>query len=263
MPWVRIEDDMPNHPKVAKLSDAGFRAYVTAICHAAHFLTDGIVAVESLNKVKPVAVKEVLAAGLFEETTAGIEVHDFLEFNPSREETLERRKVRAEMGSRGGRISAAKRKQELKPRLESQPSKHSSGHSSVDMERSSKQNPTTSRIHPLPSLDPNKEPISEGGGPRSRTPAFSGDSGEGNGRDPLGLSAPPEVQAAAAKRQAGDAWFESGGTSEKPPPWLTALSYGPESRNDERERLLLWEGGDDEAFTRHVADRAFEMGPTP
>jgi hypothetical protein len=81
----------------------------------------------------------------------------------------------------------------------------------------------------------------------------------GNGRDPLGPSAPPEARAAAEKRRLGDAWFESGGATEKPEAWLTAVSYGPESRNDERERLLLWEGGDDAAFTRHV----FEMGPTP
>jgi hypothetical protein len=116
-------------------------------------------------------------------------------------------------------------------------------------------------------------PISDSGlrTPDSRTAAGRGEDfsrvHRERERDPFGPDAPPEARAAAEKRRAGDAWFDSGGTSRKPEPWLTALSYGPDSRNDERERLLLWESGDDEAFTRHVAPREesslAEAGPTP
>jgi hypothetical protein len=123
------------------------------------------------------------------------------------------------------------------------------------------------RKKPVPSRADSGLPISDSGlrTPDSRTAAVRGVGGSSvpRERDPLGPDAPPEVRVAAEKRRVGDAWFESGGTSEKPEPWLTAMSYGPDSRNDERERLLLWEGGDDQAFTRYVSERAFEMGPTP
>jgi hypothetical protein len=110
-------------------------------------------------------------------------------------------------------------------------------------------------------------------GLRIRTPdTDSGLSGAehqaGNGRDPLSPEAPEPVRSAARKALALIAWDEEASdrlrTGEqdlppRPPPFEPASAYGPDSRNDERERLLLWEGGDDEAFTRHV----FEMGPTP
>lgn len=185
MPWVRIEDDMPNHPKVAKLSDAGFRAYVTAICHAAHFLTDGRVAVESLQKVRPAAVKEVLAAGLFEETEKGIAVHDFLDFNPSRDETLERRRMRAELGARGGHAKAAKRYQTASgepARSQGLATDAASKTLANSWQKSSKSLPRSPSPSP-PSPTGIPESISEGGGTRPEPPGFSGDFDGGNGKD--------------------------------------------------------------------------------
>ena len=41
MTWLRIDDCMPDHPKVDGLSDRAFRAHVTGLCYCARHLTDG------------------------------------------------------------------------------------------------------------------------------------------------------------------------------------------------------------------------------
>lgn len=78
-------------------------------------------------------------------------------------------------------------------------------------------------------------------------------------RDPFGPGVPEEVRAAGEKRRIDEEWIKSGGKTAKAQPFLPPSSYGPDSRNDERERLLIWEGGNDEAFTRQVAKAAGDL----
>ena len=41
MTWVKVDDALPEHPKVARLSDAAFRVHISALCYSARNLTDG------------------------------------------------------------------------------------------------------------------------------------------------------------------------------------------------------------------------------
>ena len=41
MSWVRIEDRFALHPKVVGLSDGAFRLYVSGLCYANLYHTDG------------------------------------------------------------------------------------------------------------------------------------------------------------------------------------------------------------------------------
>ena len=43
MSWVRLDDNFPNHPKVVGLSDQAFRLYISGLCYASHYLTDGLI----------------------------------------------------------------------------------------------------------------------------------------------------------------------------------------------------------------------------
>ena len=93
MPWIRLEDNFPEHPKILALSDAAFRLHVRAIGYAARHLTDGCVrsaAFRSMTRRQSLAT-ELIAAGIWEATDDGFHIHDYLAYQPSRTEVEERR----------------------------------------------------------------------------------------------------------------------------------------------------------------------------
>lgn len=91
MSWLRIEGRMPQHRKVAPLSDAAFRLHVTAQAWCVEEETDGQIPLaipgtltsaprgRALGK----AIEELLDAQLWESEAAGYAIHDFLKYNPS------------------------------------------------------------------------------------------------------------------------------------------------------------------------------------
>lgn len=105
MPWVRLDDRFPSHRKVALLSDRAFRLHVSAICWCAENLTDGHIAdrelplVARLRNVKATA-KHLEDAGLWDRSDGGWFIHDYLDYNPSREQVLIERKKNAERQER-------------------------------------------------------------------------------------------------------------------------------------------------------------------
>lgn len=105
MPWVRFDDQFPIHRKVDILSDAAFRLHVSAVCWCARNLTDGFIATAELRSVtrarKPdKVVAELVRSGVWRETGGGWEIHDYLEFQPSREKVDRERKAKAERQKR-------------------------------------------------------------------------------------------------------------------------------------------------------------------
>ncbi len=118
MTWVRFDDRTPSHPKVVTLSDAAFRLWVTATCHASEHLTDGALAakvVPMLPRVPSGAkfkalVSELEEAGLWHRTDSGWEIHDYLQWNPSGEQVRAKREARAKAGANGGKASGQQRR---------------------------------------------------------------------------------------------------------------------------------------------------------
>jgi len=43
MTWIRLDDNLPDHPKVLGLSDKAFRLYISAMCYSSRYLTDGFI----------------------------------------------------------------------------------------------------------------------------------------------------------------------------------------------------------------------------
>lgn len=111
MAWVRLEDVFTDHPKIVGLKDSAFRLHVTGLCYAARHLTDGRLplAVVKVWRFKATDAKELLDAGLWEEADGQYLIHDFLDFNPPREQVEAEREERREAKSRAGRAGAAKR----------------------------------------------------------------------------------------------------------------------------------------------------------
>lgn len=105
MPWVRLDDRFPSHRKVALLSDRAFRLHVSAICWCAENLTDGHIGERELALVTrirgvKVTAKQLEDAGLWDRVDDGWVIHDYLDYNPSREQVLLERKKNAERQER-------------------------------------------------------------------------------------------------------------------------------------------------------------------
>ncbi len=90
MAWVRIHDGALTHPKIVGLSDAAFRLWVWGLSYCQQHLTDGWIPVASLpSKGKP---DSLVTARLWRESDrGGYDVHDYLEWNDSKESVLKKR----------------------------------------------------------------------------------------------------------------------------------------------------------------------------
>jgi len=112
--WVKVDDKFPRHPKVlvaaGELGRYGHARVVNValqgMCYAAEHLTDGFIpreAVKSFIDPHPFEVADVLVkVTLWHEAEGGYQVHDWAAYNPSAEETKERRTQRAGSGRLGG-----------------------------------------------------------------------------------------------------------------------------------------------------------------
>jgi hypothetical protein len=105
MPWVKLDDRFPSHRKVALLSDRAFRLHVSAICWCAENLTDGRISDRELPLVAHIrgikaTAKQLEDAGVWDRIDDGWMIHDYLDYNPSREQVLLDRKKNAERQER-------------------------------------------------------------------------------------------------------------------------------------------------------------------
>jgi hypothetical protein len=99
VPWVKIEDVSPDHPKLARLSPAGYGLWVAGICYCNRNLTDGFIPDSMARRILGVdqdVVDGLVMAGVWELVDGGYLVHDYLEHQQSRAEILDARGKAAE-----------------------------------------------------------------------------------------------------------------------------------------------------------------------
>lgn len=114
MTWVKLDDLFPEHPKVQRAGQAAAWLHVAGICYSSRYLTDGIVPDAALaglgqyGRGRARKLADVLVeAGLWERVNGGYQVHDYLDFQPSRQKVEQQREVKRQAGQAGG---LAKRK---------------------------------------------------------------------------------------------------------------------------------------------------------
>lgn len=126
MTWVRSDDNEPNHPKIFRAGVAGYGFFQAAKCYCSRNLTDGFIPIGDISLILPsvtfaASVKlciRLVECGLFEKEETGYRVHDYLHYNPSKEQVQERRAERAESGRSGGVAKAiARAKAGARPEL--------------------------------------------------------------------------------------------------------------------------------------------------
>lgn len=107
--FITLHDGMPEHPKIAPLSDAAFRALIELWCYCSRTLSDGLVPDAIVRRyTTPKSRRELAARGLAVETGEGIDMHDYLEHQRSRAEVEDLREKRRAAGSKGGKAKATR-----------------------------------------------------------------------------------------------------------------------------------------------------------
>lgn len=128
MPWVRLDEEFPDHPKVSAAGPLAGWLHVCGLAYCNRYLTDGFVPhgqvpkladfegiyvdtqpnVGGIDSPSPRMIAELLVAhGLWDEVDGGYRIHDFFDYQPSRAEVEEARRQKQEAGRKGGRARAA------------------------------------------------------------------------------------------------------------------------------------------------------------
>jgi hypothetical protein len=113
MPWFRLEDSFHSHPKVIAVGNEAAGLYVRCGTYAAQHLTDGFIPAEVALLYGSRELAAVLVATrLWHRARGGWTIHDYLDYNPSREAVENDRKGKAERQrrwreARGRRVTNA------------------------------------------------------------------------------------------------------------------------------------------------------------
>lgn len=119
MAWLRIDDRVRTHPKIAQAGPAAAWLWFCGICYCREHLTDGflpkpVVPTLALNLPNPWRhATKLVEVRLWEDTVGGYLVHDFLDWNPSKSEVMsqrdkERDKKRNQRGQAGDTHAGAR-----------------------------------------------------------------------------------------------------------------------------------------------------------
>lgn len=108
--FITVHDGMPEHHKIEALSDKAFRALIDLWCWCSRNLTNGVVPESVWLKRTTAKVRGELVPGLAEpRIDGGVQMHDYLEHQRSKDEVLELREKRARAGRLGGQRAAESR----------------------------------------------------------------------------------------------------------------------------------------------------------
>jgi hypothetical protein len=99
MAWLRIDDRVRTHPKIVLVGPAGAWFWFCGICYCREHLTDGFIPKGMLPSLAPGVTGRqaaTLAAALvntrlWHSVDHGYQIHDFLDWNPSKAEVLVQR----------------------------------------------------------------------------------------------------------------------------------------------------------------------------
>lgn len=119
MPYLPLDHNYGDHPKVDALSDAAYRLHTQALLWCSRTLTDGHVPEDRVRRLvptfKPAALRELLAGDKpmwVPAAGGGYTIHDYLDWNDTRDEVLAAREHIRKVRSAAGKKGAAKRWQQ-------------------------------------------------------------------------------------------------------------------------------------------------------
>lgn len=97
VPFLLIDDGFAEHRKLEALSDAAFRAFMHSLCYAARNQTDGFIPERTARVIAPAkATRELVDGVLWHRCDGGYLIHDYLDYNPSKQQISERKQATKE-----------------------------------------------------------------------------------------------------------------------------------------------------------------------
>lgn len=105
--YITVHNGMPDHPKIAGLSDGAFRLLMKAWCWCSLNETDGRIRAAVWKKMGTPKARKELLAELADDHGDYIEMHDYLEHQRSAAEIEALRDKRRAAGSLGGKAKAS------------------------------------------------------------------------------------------------------------------------------------------------------------
>ena len=110
MAWVKVDDNFPDHPKTLVLSLAAQGLWICGLCYASRHMTDGRLPAAFLRRVGDDAAwnaaEELVAVGLWHDNGSGWDIHDYTEYQRTRDQIEAISEARSEAGRRGGLAKA-------------------------------------------------------------------------------------------------------------------------------------------------------------
>lgn len=118
MPWIKLDDHWMDHPKIIAAGRDARDVWLASLTYCAKHMTDGyfhpslvpsflVTAGVNVANARTIA-KVLLEVNLWEDSENRFYIHDYLDYNPTKEETEARRNVRAMAGRAGGLAKAGK-----------------------------------------------------------------------------------------------------------------------------------------------------------
>ena len=145
MTWVRIDDEFPQHPKIASVGPLGMALQVAGLCYCNRYLTDGFIPLAVArtlldftglgmrmwdSKPEPggtslfgggedatagLVIEDLVEADVWKEAEVdgfrGYLIHDYLDYQPSKAQVEAERQLKVAAGQAGGQASAQARAQ--------------------------------------------------------------------------------------------------------------------------------------------------------
>lgn len=108
MAWFRIDDGFYDHPKVINAGNAAAGLWVRCGAYSSAKGTDGLVPMKKVHELGTRReIEQLLAVRLWIETDGGVLIPDFLDYNPSKQDSDRRRRADAERKRRTRSAGAA------------------------------------------------------------------------------------------------------------------------------------------------------------
>ena len=111
MAWVKLDEQFTDHPKIMQAGPLASWLYVCGLTYCNRLLTNGHIPAGQLRKLADLDGADLLAAtlvrvGLWDTVDGGYQVHDYLDYQPSKDQVMAQREATA---IRQGRFRENKR----------------------------------------------------------------------------------------------------------------------------------------------------------
>jgi len=122
MPWIKLDDSFLTNAKILQAGLEARALYVAGLCYCGKTLSDGAIPAGMVPKLAALAdvddaasaAATLVALGLWHDAPGGFAVHDYLDYNPTRQQAESNAAQRALSGSIGGKRSGEARRERAK-----------------------------------------------------------------------------------------------------------------------------------------------------